>query len=407
MAIQVVTVAGDGVALSNSVRTQYIENYLEALMVERLYDQFAVPIGRPMSQMKRGSSIQVEFLSDMQPGTTAISEVTDITPQTLVDAIASITPTSRGEALQASELLLIQVFTDYHKKMVKRVGKNMIETVDLLAQFAALQGSNVWRQSAASRAVLNAGTTGDRADDVTFMRASGRLSSLKIPGYQDPINGQSSWAAVMHPLVFHDILQSGNVTPIAQYQNQAILFNHELGSLSGFRFIVSAWAKVFGAAGADNGQSVDTTISTAASALDTTINVANTSSIENGEWLWLGTEETGDTFQTLNERVQFLSASDATITILGEGANGGLRFDHPSGTTLRNADSAYPVLFAGPDSIVKVFATEVGEYGQIIPARRTGTLDQFESVAWKWYGNYGRIKETGLLRLEVAVSAEA
>lgn len=354
MAIQVVTAAGDAVALSNSVRTQYIENYIEALMLERLYDQISKPVGQPMSQLKRGSSVQVEFLSDMTPGSSAISEVSDVTPQTLVDAVASVTPTSRGEALQASEKLLIEAFTDYHAQLVQKVGKNMMETVDALARAAATQGTFVWRQGVSARSALDAGATGHRADDVTFMRASGMLSSVKAPGWVDRKNGQKFWVAIMHPLVFHDILRSGNVSPIAQYQNQNIIFNHELGSLGNFRLVVSPWAKVFGAAGADHATNVATTISAAATALGTTITVANTSSIEKGEWLWIGTEETANTHYDDNERVRFVSAADKVITVLGEAPNGGLRFPHASGTAVRNADSAYPIVFGGSDSLVKV-----------------------------------------------------
>ena len=92
-----------GQNLPNSVRTQYIENYIEAAEMARVYDQIAAPIGRDMSNLARGSSVQVDALSDMQPGTSAISEVSDIAMQALRDATLSITPTSRGEGIQCSE----------------------------------------------------------------------------------------------------------------------------------------------------------------------------------------------------------------------------------------------------------------------------------------------------------------
>src|SRR3990167_1342182 len=109
--------------LTNSIRVQYLEKYIEAAMFQRLYDQLAVPIGKDesmvMQQAMRGSSVQVDFLSDMSPGTTAINQTSDISAQTLRDAVATITPTSRGEALQWSENLDIQVYTDYGEKRHK------------------------------------------------------------------------------------------------------------------------------------------------------------------------------------------------------------------------------------------------------------------------------------------------
>lgn len=407
MAVQVVTQAGSAVALSNSVRTQYIENYLEGAMVERLYDQIAAPVGRPMEQLKRGSSVQVEFLSDMTPGTSAISEVVDITPQTLVDATASITPTSRAEALQASELLLIEAFTDYAAKMAQRVGKNMMETVDILARDAATQGSFLLR-NAAARTALDAGSTGHRADDSLFFEASAMLQQLKVPGFVDRVNGNPAWPAIMHPFVYHDLIRTGNVITIAQYQNQGILFNHELGSLGEFRPVVSPWAKVFYGAGAANAKSVDTVVTSALTALDKTLLISNTSSVEQGDWLSiLDTRETGNTHVGTNERVRYVSASNKTITYIGEGSNGGLRFAHAAGVSITNNDSAYTIIFGGPDSLAKVYATEVGEYGQIVGPKMVGNVDQWVTLGWKFYGGYGRLRENGLLRAEVSVSSEA
>ena len=109
-----------------------------------------------------------------------------------------------------------------------------------------------------------------------------------------------------------------------------------------------------------------------------------------------------------NERVRYVSDTTKVMTFVGEGANGGFRFDHTGGTTtLTNADSAYSVVFGGPQSLVKVFSPSIGEFGQIVGPKRDGVLDQFYTLGWKFYGGYGRIRENGLLRGEFSVSAEA
>ena len=97
----------------------------------------------------------------------------------------------------------------------------------------------------------------------------------------------------------------------------------------------------------------------------------------------------------------------ATITFIGEGANGGARFDHAIGATINNSDTAYTVTIGGRDSLVKVFAPEVGEYGQLVGPKKDGLADQWDTMAWKWYGGYGRLRENGLVRLEVSSSLEA
>lgn len=389
--------------LSNSVRARYIEDYLDAVEAEKLYDQFAMPVGKNMEQLKRGSSVNVPFLADMEPGTSAIPEDTDISPQTLKDALASITPTSRGEALQASEKLLIQAYTDYGQKMHARVGKNMMESIDLLAQAAAVQGSLVERASA--RAAMDAGTSTDRASDAEFSSVQSLLLSMKVPGFK--FDGGESWGAIMHPYVFHDIREGGNVDSIGLYQDKGIHLNFELGKIGPFKLIVSPWAKVFYGAGADNGSNVATTLANAEEALDKEIEVAADTNIAAGQWLTIGTEETANTHYPKNERVKVASISGTTVTIVGEGANGGLRFDHASGVAVRNADSVYTITYGGPSSLAKLFATEIGEYGQVVGPKRTGNLDQFITLGWKFYGNYGRIAENRLVRGEYSVSHEA
>ena len=169
--------------LDASVRARYTSDYLDSAMVERLYDQFAFPVpGRPMSELIRGSAVYLPFLSDMTPGVTAISQTADVTPQTLRDATTYITPTSRGEALQCSQQILIQAYTDYGAQRAAAVGKNMMESVDLLAMAQAVGGDWVERNSV--RASLNASVTADHATDAIFGEMQSALLSQKVPGFQ-------------------------------------------------------------------------------------------------------------------------------------------------------------------------------------------------------------------------------
>ena len=398
--------------ITNSIRTQYIAKYLETIAWQRVYDQIAVPYtafsdGLSMDELMSGSSIQINFLSGMQPGTTAISELTDVTPQLLRDATASVTPTSRGEALQWSENLDIQVYTDYADKRLGRIGENSVESIDLLAQAVATKGS--WVERATARASLDAGTASHRGSDSIFRKYHAKMMSLKVPGFVNEDGSANTWAAIMHPYVFHDISESGNVDNIGTYQQAGIHLNFEIGQVGPFRLVASPWAKVFGAAGADNATNVADTLASAANRLATTITTSSdvSSSASNGEFWWIGTEETANTHYATNEPVKVLSASGTTVTVMGQGPNGGLRYDHDAAVAVRNADSVYTIVFGGPQSLVKVFATDVGEYGQVVGPKMQGLLDQFASIGWKFYGQYGRIAENRILRHECSTSYEA
>jgi N4-gp56 family major capsid protein len=395
--------------LTNSVRARYKDEYIEAAMFARVYDQLSTPVGKveTVDNAMQGSSVVVPFLSDLAPVEAVISQVADLNPVTLRDATASITPTSRANAIQWAQELDIKVYTDYGSKRFKAAGKNAAESIDLLAQIAALQGTNVRRPAA--RASLDAGTTTHRFSDTELIQIDSRLQALKCPYYIDPVSGTKTWVAIMHPDAYHDIRTGGNILPVGAYQDKSIPLNWELGRVGSFRLIQTAWAKVFGAAGADNASNVATTLSGAHTALSKTLTVASGTNVAAGMQLTIGTEETGNTFYPTNERVTVddTYTSGTSVPIIGEGANGGLRFDHDSGAAVRNADNAYPIAFGSPMSLAKLYAPQVGEFGEVVGPKRTGLVDQFASVGWKFYGGYGRWVESWLVRGEYASSLQA
>ena len=388
--------------LSNALRARYIADYIRGAKMARVYDAMAAPIGKDMSMLKRGSSVVVNFLSDLAPATEAISEIADLTPVNMRDATKSVTPTSRANAIQVSEKLLNTSYTNYGSERFEKIGKNMMESVEVIARNVACQGSVV--QRTAARASLDAGTASNRITAAKFANAEADLMTMKVPGLVD---GREKWIAVMHPYVFADLRDDADITAIAQYQKANILLAYELGELGPFKLVVSPWAKVFWGAGADNASAVATTLANAETALSKEIEVASATNIAVGQRLAIGTEETGDTHYPTNELVTVISVSGTTIGIAGEGPNGGLRFDHASGVAVRNADSVGTVVFGGPMSLAKVYDTEVGEYGQVVGPKKQGLVDQFESLGWKWYGNYDRISESWLRREEVSLSRDA
>src|SRR3990172_2357962 len=120
--------------LTNSVRTQYLDTYHEAADFQRVYDICAVAAGKPygevMRALEKGRSIQLNFLSALAIAASNISQVADLSPATLRDATASVTPVSRANAIQWSHQLDIQNYTNYAASRFQKIGKNMMESVD-------------------------------------------------------------------------------------------------------------------------------------------------------------------------------------------------------------------------------------------------------------------------------------
>lgn len=390
--------------LSDSIRAQYLSNYVEGALGYRLYDQIAAPVGANMSELKRGSSIRVPFISKLDPSTQTLSESADVIPATLVDTYADITPTTRANAIQWSQLLETQVYTNYTAKAYQALGENMAESIDLLAQAEALGGDLVIR--AAARASLDAGTASNRLSKSVFVKAASWLKALKVPSFLTPRGGK--WVAIFHPWALVDLLADTELVAVGEYQMSGLILNGELGELLDFKIVCDPRAKVFWGAGADNATSVATTLAAAASRLDKTITVASGSNIAAGQCFKIGTEETADTHYATNEMVYVASIDSTTVTIIGEGENGGLRYSHDSGAAVRNADSAVPIVFGGSESLAKVYDTELGgEYGEVVGPKKDGILDQWTTLGWKWRGGYDLISENRVIRAEVASSMEA
>jgi N4-gp56 family major capsid protein len=405
MAIQTTTL------LDSAVGTRYTTRYVRAAVPVRLYDQLAIGVTAPQFEIEtrrgQGTTYTFNFASDMQIGTTAISQTADIVPQTLIDATSTITPTSLGEAIKWSQIVDIQAYTDFVALRAEKVGENAMESIDWQARTAALAGT--LQVPGTARASLNAGTSGDRFDEAAMWEAAGMIATLKCPPLLSA-NGKRSLVAIYHPDAHYDLFHSGNVNSAIIYGGLPgeMLLNGEIGEIMGFKLVVSPWAHVFGGAGADNstGSSQTYVLSANSDALATSVSVTTGTNVAYGRFITLGTEETSTTLYPTNERVRRVSGT-TTMTLIGSAANGGTRFPHLTTEYALNADSVYPVVFGGPESLVKVFASDVGEFGQLVGPLEDGLAHQWQSLAWKWFGGYGRVAENRILRGEYSSSLDA
>ena len=405
--------------LSNSLRIQYLNDYQQGAMRRRFYDVVASPIdglsaaagaAQSMADLCKGGTVRITFLSDMNVTTTPLSEISDITPQTLADAATDVTVDMFGDGIQTSQKALIEYFTNYGSSSPAKVGLNMMDTVEFKAGEAALNGSLVYR--AVARSSLATGSSTHYASDGVFANVAARLSNFSCPGWEGE-GKPTSWAALMDHFVLNDIARGSNgtvVLNVAQYQDKEMVLNNEVGRLHSFRIVASGFAKTFYGAGAATGMgsTLATTLASAAARLARTIAVGSTANLEVGDWLNIITgAESGSTFYPENERVKVASGSSTALVIVGEGPNGGLRFSHAAGATVTTTTSVHTILFGGPTSLAKVWAPDIGEFGELVGPKKQGLADQWTSFAWKWFGGYGRPSENWLYRGEFAVSEEA
>lgn len=117
--------------LASSLISRYKEQYEDSVERSIVYDQLAVPWASGTRDLQRLSDANFIFLSEMEPAVSAISEVVDVTPEVLEESTASISPTSRFGALQASEKFMLENYAGYGKKRMDIIANNAAEGIDL------------------------------------------------------------------------------------------------------------------------------------------------------------------------------------------------------------------------------------------------------------------------------------
>src|SRR5258706_4650140 len=102
---------------TSAVGTRYATRYQRGALQYRYYDQYAGNIMSGSqydleSRRGMGTTYTFAFASRMTPGTSAISETADVVPQIIRDATATVSTTSRGEAMKWSQLLPLEALMD-------------------------------------------------------------------------------------------------------------------------------------------------------------------------------------------------------------------------------------------------------------------------------------------------------
>lgn len=230
--------AGSG-QLTNQVLTAYNRSAYFALRSNVVFDQFAtVKAGNLTSP---GNPVRFNLWDDMSVATTALSETVDVDARGLSDSTVTVTPAEYGDAV----LLTIRLRTDdfligFDSDVADLLNYGMVNTLDKLA-VTAIDG--------AGTEVIHTNATAETdiiaADDLTV--ALVRQQRAKLDGSSVlPWDG-SSFAGVIHPDVSYDLKSEtgdGSWTATAQYSDASRIWNGEIGTFDGVRFIVTPRATI-------------------------------------------------------------------------------------------------------------------------------------------------------------------
>jgi hypothetical protein len=389
--------------------TRYETEYRDTVMAERTYDQLASKNNATFEP--RGSTIQVAWAAKLTPRPTVAQgvEYADYEPQYFRDVTRTMSLVWIADGMKAHELVRLKSSLNPMAEGTKLVGQLAMETIDSLARQVATQGNLVIYGDGGhtTRVTLDQGTPGDRFNLDRFTEVKSMLGAWGRGG---------GLMAIVTDFQYADLLGTNStiLTTRQGYTEEGadMLYNYQLSRLAGVNIVVSPFAKRFYSAGAANASAVATTIATGLTATanqagGTTIEVAASTNISTSKWLTLGTIQTSTESDTTirTEIVRVSSISSTTVTIVGSGPGGGLMYDHAVGEAVENDDTVHCAIFGTPQSLAVEFQ-EYGRYGKLVPNFTDGNAKQWTTIGFKYFGNYGRLDESRLVRVETSASGQ-
>ena len=392
------------VALTNQVKTRYDADFYLASQSMVYWDQF--PDIKEAPNGLRGQTHEFIIGDSLQPTTTPLDELTDVSTQSMRSAAVSITLQEYGGALELTKFLAATSYVDVYEQAAKLNGYSLAETFDLLARAVFGQGGRqFFPAGVTARSGVNGVTTASHRATAAQLQKFGMFArNWGMPLYED-----GSCSTVIHPFPYYDLLQDPTIQAMSQLQRPEILFNGELGYYAGIRMIVAPSAKAFYGAGGAQASAVATTLNGAVAVGDSTMVVASATNISVGQWLAVvDTVETGNTWADTNELGLVTGVSGTTITMAmlqpGPGDGGGFRYAHSSGKTVSNAAVVFPMVMFGPNSVCKAYSSFTGPYGESVVSGPFDRLGRFLTFGWYAIIGYARTRTGWLLRPEFGSS---
>jgi len=360
-----------------------------------------VPEGGVLRRGAGYSSLRINTYHRLLPANSTRSEITDIAPVQLRDSAVTISHSLYGNTIQLSLKLQETASRDVFQIAAKILAENAGESVDFVARSVAVAGSAFELGNGSSRDAVN--ETGVLTPGILYNAAGYLASAPKLDGGLNQPTIGGGLAAIMRNAVIADLAENSSIILLGQYRDNApeTVLMGEIGAhMSGVRLIVSDWAKIFQGAGSTKVASSDS-LSNAVNAGATTIAVSTAISSGTGTYLTIGTRETTVNGEQTNVETVYAAALSSAMAIVGGAPNGGLLFDHSSDTLVGAYNQVHAVVVFGAESIMKVFASDIGANPQLLPPKVDGSLDQWDMAEWRWYGGFGRRAENRLYRVEV------
>ena len=235
---QISTATSNFANLTQAYIEQTVEEYL------RTNYPHADPANATFFPWPRGhNALTVAEFDKLAASQTALTEGTPPTSQALAIQSTSITARQLGFTVTLTDLAMLEAQSNLVEESINHLSDQMADSIDQYVRDIVTAGASVVYANGTARSAVSATLS------ATLVRQmAARLDNLKVRRFDD-----GYYHSIISPFQAYDLQSdtaAGGWIDVFKYTNSRPLLANEIGEFAGFRFQVTANAKVFSTAGA-------------------------------------------------------------------------------------------------------------------------------------------------------------
>lgn len=227
-------------SLSAEMKTYYEDTLIDNAEPKLVHDQFGDKYPIPKNN---GKTIEFRKYAALPKALTPLTEGVTPTGNSLSVSTKEATINQFGDYIKLSDMLQLTTIDNNVVQSTKLLGSQSGRTLDTITREIVNAGTNViYADKADGSEVLSrkALTLDSELTVDTIFRAVAQLKSMNA----DSISG-GEFVAIIHPFVSYALMRSDDWVSIHQYKNPENIYQGEIGTIGGVRFVESTEAKIF------------------------------------------------------------------------------------------------------------------------------------------------------------------
>lgn len=227
-------------SLSPEMKTYYEDTLIDNAEPKLVHDQFGDKYPIPKNN---GKTIEFRKYAALPKALTPLTEGVTPTGNNLSVSTKEATINQFGDYIKLSDMLQLTTIDNNVVQSTKLLGSQSGRTLDTITREIVNAGTNViYADKADGSEVLSrkALTLDSELSVDTIFRAVAQLKGMNADG----ISG-GEFVAIIHPFVAYALMTSNDWISIHQYKNPEHIYQGEIGTVGGVRFVESTEAKIF------------------------------------------------------------------------------------------------------------------------------------------------------------------